>query len=133
MFGLRERGTVVDWLSRETWKTPRVANSGVTGAFELRKTAIFELRRLQLQIHDIFNTVIIWRNFNQISDGGSRKRRETEVTELSWKVGDPAASLEISGGTWPGGFVYSNLNNDPETFWHSGIYKQIMIFQINFM
>ena len=47
--------------------------------------------------------------------------------ELSWKVGDPAASMEISGGTWPG-FKMSDLNNDPETMWISGINKQIKIY-----
>ena len=43
---------------------------------------------------------------------------ECRGEELSWTVGDPAASLEIKGGNHAA-FPTRNLNNDPETFWHS--------------
>ena len=42
----------------------------------------------------------------------------------SWKAGDPAADMVINGGNWPG-FKMSDLDNNPDTMWISGINKQI--------
>ena len=44
----------------------------------------------------------------------------------SWKAGDPAADMVINGGNWPG-FKMSDLDNNPDTMWISGINKQIKI------
>ena len=44
----------------------------------------------------------------------------------SWKVGDSAADMVINGGNWPG-FKMSDLDNNPDTMWISGINKQIKI------
>ena len=52
-----------------------------------------------------------------------------EAEKLSWTVGDPAASLEIKGGNHAA-FPTRNLNNDPETFWHSGNNKKYYFVNI---
>ena len=61
----------------------------------------------------------LWQNFVACEP-------QCEAEKLNWTVGDPAASLEIKGGNHAA-FPTRNLNNDPETFWHSGTNKQIIL------